>query len=121
MKSPNKTIKQAAYNIVRTHNLTKIHGRPNQAHLINMIDEISAKLVDIDISNTYSDHTVDAAMNNFRCLAGIMTEDEYLQRTTLDWEEPTKPNYYNTNITNAMPRHTRKRMEEVHDQKITDY
>jgi hypothetical protein len=39
----------------------------------------------------------------------------------LDWDEPTKPGYYDTNITDAMPRHTRKRMEEVHDQKITDY
>ena len=76
MKSTNKTIEQAAYKVVRTHNLTKIHGRPNQAHLINMIDEILAKLVDIDISNTYVDHTVDADMNNFGCLAGIMMEDE---------------------------------------------
>ena len=67
-----------------------------------MINKISAKLVDIDISNTYSNNTVDAAMNNFGCLAGIMTEDKYLQRTTLDWEEPTKPDYYDTNITNAM-------------------
>ena len=65
MKSTNKTIKQTAYNVVCTHNLTKIHGRPNQAHLINMIDKILAKLVDIDISNTYGDHTLDAAMNNF--------------------------------------------------------
>ena len=121
MKSTNKTIEQAAYDIVRTHHLTKIHGRPNRAHLINMIDEISAKLVDIDISETYGDKTVDAAMNNFGCLAGIMTEDEYLNRTTLDWEEPTEPDYYDTNITDAMPRHTRKRMEEVHNQKITDY
>jgi hypothetical protein len=86
-----------------------------------MIDEISTKLVDIDISKTYGNHTVDGDMNNFGCLAGIMTEDEYLQRTTLDWDEPTKPGYYDTNITDAMPRHTRKRMEEVHDQKITDY
>ena len=86
-----------------------------------MINKILAKLVDIDISDTYGDNTVDAAMNNFGCLAGIMTEDEYLQRTTLDWEEPTKPDYYDTNITNVMPRHMRKRMEEVHDQKITDY
>jgi hypothetical protein len=121
MKATSKTIEQAAHNVVRTHHLTKIHGRPNQAHLINMIDEISTKLVDIGISETYGNHTVDADMNNFRCLAGIMTEDEYLQRTTLDWDKPTKPDYYDTNITDAMPRHTRKRMEEVHDQKITDY
>ena len=121
MKSTNKTIEQAAYNVVRMNNLTKIHGRPNQAHLINMINEILAKLVNIDISDTYGDMTVDAATNNFGCVGGIMTEDEYLQRTTLDWDKPTEPDYYDTNITNAMPRHTRKRMEEVHDQKITDY
>ena len=121
MKSTSKTIEQAAYNVVRTHHLTKIHGRPNRAHLINMLDEISAKLVEIDISDTYGDKTVDGNMNNFGCLAGIMTEDEYLQRTTLDWEEPTEPDYYDVNITDAMPRHVRKRMEEVHDQKITDY
>jgi hypothetical protein len=110
MKSTSKTIEQVAHDVVCTHHLTKIHGRPNQAHLINMIDEISAKLVDIDISDTYGNNTVDAALNNFGCLAGIMAEDEYLQRTTLDWDEPTEPNYYNTNITDAMPRHMRKRM-----------
>ena len=76
MKSTSETTEQAAYDIVRTHHLTKIHGRPNQAHLINMIGEISAKLVDVDISDTYGDNTVDAAMNNFGCLAGIMTEDD---------------------------------------------
>jgi hypothetical protein len=86
-----------------------------------MIDEIAEKLVNIDISETYGDMTVDANFNNFGCLAGIMSEDEYLQRTTLDWEDPTEPDYYDTNITDAMARHTRKRMEEVHDQKITDY
>ena len=121
MKATSKTIEQAAYDVVRTHLISKIHGRPNRATLINMIDEISTKLVEIDISDTYGDKTVDAEMNNFGCLAGIMTEDEYLQRTTLDWEEPTEPDYYDVNITDAMPRHVRKRMEEVHDQKITDY
>jgi hypothetical protein len=121
MKSTSKTIEQAAYDVVRKHHLTKIHGWPNRAQLINMIDEILAKIVDIDISDTYGDKTVDDAMNNFGCLAGIMTEDEYLQRTTLDWEEPTEPDYYDINITDEMPRHVRKRMEEVHNQKITDY
>ena len=103
MKTTNKTIERAVYNIACTHHLTKIHGRPNQAQLINMIDKISVKLVDIDISKTYGNHTVDADMNNFGCLAGIMTEDEYLQRTTLDWDKPTEPDYYDTNITDAMP------------------
>jgi hypothetical protein len=103
MKSTSKTIKQVVHNVVRTHHLTKIHGQPNQAYLSNMIHKILAKLVDINISDTYGHHTADKAMNNFGCLAGIMTEDKYLQRTTLDWDKPTKPNYYNTNITNAMP------------------
>ena len=84
MKSTSKTIERAAYDVVITHHLTKIHGRPNRAQLINVIDKISAKLVDIDISETYGNNTVDADMNNFGCLAGIMTEDEYLQRTMLD-------------------------------------
>lgn len=86
-----------------------------------MIDKISAKLVKIDTSNTYGDNTTHNAMRNFGCLAGIMTEGKYLQCTTLDWEEPNKPNYYDANITDKMPQHIRKRMEEVHDQKITDY
>ena len=73
MKATSKTIEQAAHDDIRTHHLTKIHGQPNRSHLINMINEISAKLVDIDISNTYGNNTVDAAMNNFGCLAGIMT------------------------------------------------
>ncbi len=84
MKTTNKTIERAAYSVVRMHHLTKIHGRPNQAQLINMIDEIATKLVDIDISETYGNNTIDTNMNNFGCLAGIMTEDEYLQRTMLD-------------------------------------
>ena len=121
MKSTSKITEQAAYDVVRKHLLTKIHGRPNRAQLINMIDEISAKLVEVDISDTYGDMTVDDATNNFGCLGGIMTEAEYLERTTLDWEDPTEPDYYDVNITDAMPRHVRKRMEEVHDQKITDY
>ena len=87
-----------------------------------MEDEIAAKLVNINISDTYGDMTVDTTtMNNFGCIGGIYDEDRYLQLTTLDWEEPTEPGYYNTNITDAMPRHTQKRMEEVHDQSITDY
>jgi hypothetical protein len=59
MKSTSKTIEQAAHDVVRSHHLTKIHGRPNRAHLINMIDEILAKLVNINISDTYGNNTVD--------------------------------------------------------------
>ena len=59
MKATSKTIEQAAYDVVRTHMISKIHGRPNRATLINMIDEISTKLVEIDISDTYGDKTVE--------------------------------------------------------------
>jgi hypothetical protein len=89
--------------------------------LINMKEEIETTLVNIDISETYGNNTVDAEGNNYGCLAGIYTEDEYLNHTSCDWEELTEPDYYDPNITDAMPRHVRKRMEEVHNQKIVDY
>ena len=86
MKTTNKATEQAAYNVIHTHHITKINGRPNQAQLIRMEDEIAAKLVNINISDTYGDMTVDTTnMNNFGCLGGLYAKDKYLQLTTLDW------------------------------------
>ena len=121
MKPTNKAIEQAAYDVIRTHTITRLNHKPTRVDLINMKEEIETTLVNIDISETYGDATVDDEGNNYGCLAGIYTVDEYLQHTTCDWAELTEPDYYDPNITDAMARHVRKRMEEVHDQKIVDY
>jgi hypothetical protein len=123
MKPTNKAIEQAAHDVMRTHaqTITRLNHKPTRMDLINMKEEIETTLVNIDISKTYGTHTVDAEGNNYGCLAGIYTEDEYLNHTTCDWDEPTEPDYYDPNITDAMPRHVRKRKEEVHNQRIVDY
>jgi hypothetical protein len=85
MKTTKKATEQAAYNVVRTHHIAKINGCQNQAQLIRMEEEIAAKLVNIDISNTYGDMTVNTTnMNNFGCLGGLYAKDNYLQLTTLN-------------------------------------
>ena len=100
---------------MHTHTITRLNHKPTQMDLINMKEEIETTLVNIDISKTYGDKTVDAKGNNYGCLAGIYTEDEYLSHTTCDWEELTEPDYYDPNITDAMTRHVRKHIEEVHN------
>jgi hypothetical protein len=120
MKQTNKAIEQAAYDVIRKHTITRLNHKPTRVDLINMKEEIETTLVNIDISETYGDATVDANGNNYGCLAGIYTDDEYLQHTTCDWVELTEPEYYDPNITDEMPRHERKCMEAVHDQKIVD-
>ena len=77
MKTTNKATEQAAYNVVRTHHITKINVRPNQAQLIRTENEIAAKLVNIDISDTYGDMTIDTTnMNNFGCLGRLYDENK---------------------------------------------
>ena len=105
MKPTNKAIEQTAYDVMRTHThtITQPNHKPTQMDLINMKEEIEMTLVNINISKTYGNHTVNAEVNNYGYLAGIYTEDEYLNHTTCDWDEPTKPDYYDPNITDAMP------------------
>ncbi len=105
MKPTNKAIEQTEYDVMRTHThtITRLNHKPTRVDLINMKEEIETTLVNIDISETYGNHTVDAEGNNYGCLAGIYTEDEYLNHKTCNWDEPTEPDYYDPNITDAMP------------------
>ena len=105
MKPTNKAIEQTAYNVMRTHahTITWLNHKPTQMDLINMKEEIEMTLINIDISKTYGNHIVDTKGKYYGCLAGIYTEDEYPNHTTCDWDEPTEPDYYDPNITDAMP------------------
>ena len=70
MKPTNKAIKQTAYNVMltHTHTITPLNHKPTQMDLINMKEEIETTLVNIDINETYGNHTVNAEGNNYRCL-----------------------------------------------------
>ena len=109
MKITNKAIEQAAYDVVRKHTITRLTHKPTRVDLINMKEEIETNIVNIDISETYGEKTIDDEGNNYGCLALIYNTDEYLQHTMLDWEAPEEPDYYDTNITDDMARHVRRR------------
>ena len=59
-----------------THTITRMNHKPTRVDLINMKEEIETSLVNIDISETYGDKTVDSEGNNYGCLTEIYTEDE---------------------------------------------
>ena len=66
MKPTNKAIEQTAYDVMRTHTktITRLNHKPTRMDLINMKEEIETTLVNIDISETYGNNTVDAEGNN---------------------------------------------------------
>lgn len=115
-------MEKEAYEVARKHALAnKVFKEPDRMDLIGWKTEMARWLPEVDISDTYEEFTVDAAENNYGCLKIIMTEEEYLERTTLDFEEPEQPDHYDATITDEMARHVRKRMEEIHSQKQHDY
>ena len=122
MKSAWKSVEKEAYEVARKHALAnKVFKEPDRMDLIGWKTEMAIWLPEVDISDTYEAITVDGAENNYGCLKVIMTEEEYLERTTLDFTEPEQPDHYDATITDEMARHTRKRMEEIHSQKQHDY
>ena len=118
MKSAWKLVEKEAYEVARKHALAnkvfKVFKEPDRMDLIGWKTEMAIWLPEVNISDTYEDITVDVAENNYRCLKVIMTEEEYLKRTSLDFEEPEQPDHYDATITDTMARHTRKRLEEIH-------
>jgi hypothetical protein len=85
MKPTNKAIEQSAYDVMRTHTqtITRLNHKPTRMDLINMKEEIKSTLVNINISKTYGNHTVDAKGNNYGCLADPCEPEASTQQSAL--------------------------------------
>ena len=111
-------VEKDTYDATCTHQLVnKVFAQPDIMDLIGWKTEMAIWIPTIIISDTHEDITVDSSDNNLKCLKAIMDKSEYLECTTLDWEELEQPDYHSLNITDVMPMHTRKRMKKIHNQR----
>ena len=110
MPSTAKQAEATAYEGVRSHPFTRIHGRPTSNDFDTLKEEASMLACEVeDINYPWSI----SATEEFGLLADIIGAAEYDIMTGIStYAEPIKPAAYNTTINNATSTHERKRKEE---------
>ena len=101
-----KQTELAAYEQVRLTPFTKVHGRPSRIDRNTLREELCAAASEIDMPFEQA--------GDYGLLGEIMEDEEYTAITGLEYAEPTEPENYDTDITEDMPDHERKRMEASH-------
>ena len=122
MKNAWKLVEAEAYEQARKQPLTKKHGKPTRSDYIVWCKALEIVAASYDVSDTY-DWTVDAAGNNFGCLALVVDPmDAYEIRTSITtYVAPTEPPHYDATINADTPTFQRKQLEEENEQKKHDY
>jgi hypothetical protein len=110
MPSTAKQAETTAYESVCAKPFTRVHGRPTRKDYEILKEEASAlvsKVEDITYSWSRDEN------NEYGLLADVIRFDKYDNLTGIDtYVIPTEPAIYDPAITNAMPTHARKHMEE---------
>jgi hypothetical protein len=110
MHSTAKQAKTTAFKSVRATPFTRVHRRPTRCDYDILKEEACALANEVkDITYLWSKN----ATNNYGLLTNILGINEYNDLTNIAmYAIPHKPASYDPNITNAIPTHTQKRMEE---------
>ena len=119
MPSTAKQAEATAYEGVRSHPFTRIHGRPTRTDFDTLKEEASTLVCEVeDINYQWSKNATD----EYGLLADIIGAAEYEIMTTINtYAEPNEPAAYDTTINNATATHERKRKEEEWERTLTSW
>ena len=125
MKQAWKLVEAEAYEKARKWALTHVPGRPTRTNWIMWQKELEVIAASYDVSDTYA-WTVDAAGNNYGCLALVVDPtnggpDYELQTGITTYAAPIEPPHYDATIDINTPTFMRKQLEEENEQKKHDY
>ena len=101
-----KQTELAAYEQVRLTPFTTVHGRPSRIDRNTLREELCAAASEIEMPFEQA--------GDYGLLGEIMEDEEYTALTGLEYAEPIEPENYDSDITEDMPDHERKRMEASH-------
>ena len=117
MPSTAKQAEATAYESVRSHPFTRIHGRPTRNDFDTLKEEASMLACEMeDINYPWSK----SATGEYGLLADIIVGAEYDHLTGIStYAEPPELAAYNATITNATATHKPKQKEEEWERTLT--
>ena len=119
MPSIAKQAEATAYENVRSHPFTRIHGRPTRQGFNTLKEEVPMLACEVeDINYPWSKD----ATGEYGLLGEIIGAAEYDHLTGIStYAKPTEPAVYDMTITNAIATHKLKQKEEEWERTLTSW